>query len=192
MQGRLMKLELMLLFAGVWAPASGRAELVTVATAAIVKIAEDPTIIGRTVDRVPFPLPNVVTKTLGGKFWWKVVMEAHGWKLQCHKSAGNCRILDPDDYRYAWGGRQAMTEAFEHLKSNGMVFYSARGLPEVTTRTMGGKVLWDELATQQGWRVQRNKVSAHCRLLDPKDNRLLWGRCVDVERLLEKLVHASP
>ena len=42
------------------------------------------------------------------------------------------------------------------------------------TSTMGGKNFWDSLAVN-GWKIQRNKISGHYRILDPENRRRAYG-----------------
>jgi len=48
-------------------------------------------------------------------------------------------------------------------------------MPNIESPTMGGQVFWDTLTSYQGWRLQKNKLIGHCRLLDPNDIRKAWG-----------------
>ena len=48
-------------------------------------------------------------------------------------------------------------------------------MPNVESPTMGGQVFWDTITSYEGWRVQKNKLTGHCRLLDPNDVRKAWG-----------------
>ena len=48
-------------------------------------------------------------------------------------------------------------------------------MPNIPLQTMGGKVFWNELAESDGWRLQKNMVTGHCRILDPEDVRRAWG-----------------
>jgi hypothetical protein len=41
-------------------------------------------------------------------------------------------------------------------------------MPNVEFPTMGGEVFWNNLAESGGWRIQQNKVTRHCRILDPR------------------------
>ena len=54
---------------------------------------------------------------------------------------------------------------------------SLKGLsmPNFPLPTMGGHVFWNELANVNGWRLQKNMVTGHCRILDPDDVRRAWG-----------------
>lgn len=39
--------------------------------------------------------------------------------------------------------------------------------------TMGGRVWWKEISNRNGYRIQQNLVSAHYRILDSEDRRLI-------------------
>lgn len=41
--------------------------------------------------------------------------------------------------------------------------------------TMGGTQFWTDLAHRSGWRIQRNSLTGHCRLLDGDNIRRAWG-----------------
>ena len=47
--------------------------------------------------------------------------------------------------------------------------------PNVSAKTMGGKQFWADEMVFRGYRVQRNALTGHYRLLDPDDRRLSWG-----------------
>jgi hypothetical protein len=49
------------------------------------------------------------------------------------------------------------------------------GLPNVKMPTLGGTFFWEDLAEIEGWRMQRNIVTGHWRLLDPHNVRCAWG-----------------
>ena len=40
-------------------------------------------------------------------------------------------------------------------------------------KTMGGKVWWTYVEGREGWRIQKNLISGHYRLLDPEDGKVL-------------------
>lgn len=41
--------------------------------------------------------------------------------------------------------------------------------------TLGGKQFWSDQLLLRGWRIQRNVLTGHYRLLDPEDQRHAWG-----------------
>jgi hypothetical protein len=71
--------------------------------------------VGEFLEFLDVGLFNIKTKTLGGKVFWKNVLEVEGWRLQENKVMKNCRILDPENNRIAWGGHSAMLRAFEQM-----------------------------------------------------------------------------
>ena len=58
--------------------------------------------------------------------------------------------------------------------------------------TMGGKQFWsDELFFHQ-WRIQRNVLTGHCRLLDGRDFRHAWGTYDECEAALDRIQRGPP
>lgn len=86
-----------------------------IVTRALIKLASDPQAIGRLLDVLDSPMPNVETATMGGYIWWTTIANVEGWRLQENIIFGNCRIIDPNDMRKAWGGKQAILKAFEGI-----------------------------------------------------------------------------
>ena len=60
-------------------------------------------------------------------------------------------------------------------------------LPNVPLPTMGGQMVWDTLAEANGWRLQQNELTKHCRILDPDDVRRAWGTKNGMMKALETL-----
>lgn len=48
-------------------------------------------------------------------------------------------------------------------------------LPNVPFPTMGGTVFWTTLCEYNGWKIQQNMITKHCRILDNNDVRIAWG-----------------
>jgi pimeloyl-ACP methyl ester carboxylesterase len=58
---------------------------------------------------------------------------------------------------------------------------------QVAVPTLGGKQFWaDELLFHQ-WRIQRNVLTGHCRLLDEDNSRVAWGTFPQCRRKLEQI-----
>jgi pimeloyl-ACP methyl ester carboxylesterase len=60
--------------------------------------------------------------------------------------------------------------------------------------TLGGEQLWSDQLVRGKWRIQRNELTGHCRLLDPADVRRAWGdekQCRD-ELEMQKRNSAAP
>ena len=49
---------------------------------------------------------NVPTKTLGGAQFWGDTLYFRGWRIQQNVLSGHYRLLDPKNYRRAWGTRR--------------------------------------------------------------------------------------
>lgn len=47
--------------------------------------------------------------------------------------------------------------------------------PNLEIPTLGGKYLWSDIHLLGGWRIQRNFLTGHCRLIDQRDTRKAWG-----------------
>lgn len=47
--------------------------------------------------------PNLTMKTLGGRQFWGDVAFLQGWTIQRNVYTGHHRLLDPRDFRHAWG-----------------------------------------------------------------------------------------
>lgn len=54
----------------------------------------------------------------------------------------------------------------------------------VPTGTFGGMQLWEDLRVLSGWRIQRNVVTGHHRLLDDGDIRRAWGSRDECDKAL--------
>ena len=48
-------------------------------------------------------------------------------------------------------------------------FFKGLCMPDIPSPTMGGKVLWNELASCRGWRLQKNVFTDHHRILNPEN-----------------------
>lgn len=60
-------------------------------------------------------MPNINFPTKGGKVFWNDLASYNGWRIQQNTLFKNCRILDPNNVRRAWGGMATMEKIFEKL-----------------------------------------------------------------------------
>ncbi|MFG0290954.1 MAG: esterase/lipase family protein [Rhodopirellula sp. JB044] len=58
--------------------------------------------------------------------------------------------------------------------------------------TIGGAQLWTDLENRSGYRLQRNALSGHCRVLDPNNIRRGWGNEAEAMELLDNLCGDVP
>lgn len=52
---------------------------------------------------------------------------------------------------------------------------SAKAHTNIKFPTIGGKVFWTDIKVINGWRIQKNVITGHCRLLNPRKIRYQWG-----------------
>lgn len=64
-------------------------------------------------------------------------------------------------------------------------------LPNINFPTLGGHIFWNNLAEYNGWKIQMNTITQHCRILDPDDIRRAWGELSAMERLFKKLADSN-
>lgn len=108
-----------------------------------------------------------------------------GWEIQKHHITGHCRIISPTKERMAWGREPEMTFSFAKVKNqlpeNAIIKKGHQDVvviqdkPNANMPTGGGDIWWNNLNDYQGWKLQQNKVTRHCRILDPKNIRRAWG-----------------
>ena len=62
-----------------------------------------------------------------------------------------------------------------------------QGFPTVEGRVMDSMVWWDVLGSSGGWKLEKNKVTGHCRIIDPDKLRTAWGREAEMRAAFEKV-----
>ncbi|MDE5769086.1 MAG: hypothetical protein K2H82_06845 [Oscillospiraceae bacterium] len=60
-------------------------------------------------------------------------------------------------------------------------------LPNVNFPTLGGHVMWNNIAVYKGWKIQQNTLTHHCRIIDSNNIRRAWGGMDAMEKIFEKL-----
>lgn len=99
-------------------------------------------------------------------------------------------ITRTTEIRDAWGKLDAVKRIANHHAS----FYFAelgrildgapskdvqmlvpQGLVNVKSKVVDAGVWWDVLDYSRGWKLERNFVTGHCRILDPSKRRVAWG-----------------
>ena len=59
--------------------------------------------------------------------------------------------------------------------------------PGIAGHVMDSMVWWDVLDSSGGWKLEKNKVTGHCRIIDPDKLRTAWGREVEMRAAFEKV-----
>src|SRR5688572_25436244 len=63
---------------------------------------------------------------------------------------------------------------------------SDKPAPNLDAATYGGKQFWTDELVFHEWRIQRNAVTGHYRLLDDRDVRRAWGKFDDCVQVLDR------
>lgn len=58
----------------------------------------------------------------------------------------------------------------------------------IELKVMDAGIWWDVLEARGGWKLERNIVTRHCRILDPERRRTAWGREADMRTAYAKIV----
>ncbi|MBO7720963.1 MAG: hypothetical protein J6T01_01000 [Kiritimatiellae bacterium] len=109
-------------------------------------------------------------------------------------------ITDTTEIAAAWGG----TEAVKRIANHHAAFYFAelkrilagepsvkaqvrvpQDLVNVELKVADAGIWWDVLDSAQDWKLERNIVTGHCRIIDPDKRRVAWGAEADMRRSLE-------
>lgn len=67
-----------------------------------------------------------------------------------------------------------------------------QGFPTVKGRVMDSEVWWDVLDSSGGWKLEKNKVTGHCRIIDPQKVRTAWGMEAEMRAAFSKVKNQLP
>ena len=59
--------------------------------------------------------------------------------------------------------------------------------PGVEGHVMDSEIWWTVLDSSHGWKLEKNKVTGHCRIIDPDKLRTAWGRESEMRTAFEKV-----
>ena len=62
-----------------------------------------------------------------------------------------------------------------------------QGFPGVEGHVMDSEIWWTVLDSSGGWKLEKNKVTGHCRIIDPGRLRKAWGREAEMRSAFEKV-----
>ena len=62
-----------------------------------------------------------------------------------------------------------------------------QGFPGIAGHVMDSMVWWDRLDSSGGWKLEKNKVTGHCRIVDPDKLRTAWGCEAEMRSAFEKV-----
>ena len=101
-----------------------------------------------------------------------------GWGMveALKKVANHCELFYIEYLRRLLGGEEASGEV--------MV---PQALPTIEGKVMDAGFWWDTLAETNGWKLQRNKVTGHGRIIDSGKVRKAWGSVEEMAQSFEKV-----
>lgn len=62
-----------------------------------------------------------------------------------------------------------------------------QGFPGFEGHVMDAEIWWTVLESFGGWKLEKNKVTGHCRIIDPEKLRKAWGREAEMRMAFEKV-----
>ncbi|MBR4894270.1 MAG: hypothetical protein IKZ36_03625, partial [Kiritimatiellae bacterium] len=62
-----------------------------------------------------------------------------------------------------------------------------QGFPGFDGHVMDAEIWWTVLESFGGWKLEKNKVTGHCRIIDPEKLRKAWGRETEMRMAFEKV-----
>ena len=62
-----------------------------------------------------------------------------------------------------------------------------QGFPGFDGHVMDAEIWWTVLESFGGWKLEKNKVTGHCRIIDPEKLRKAWGREAEMLMAFEKV-----
>lgn len=123
------------------------------------------------------PIANVKECVTPKDITEQVEIDALWGKAQVLKDVANhCELFYIDYLRRLLGGEEASGEVLV-----------PQDLPTVEGKVMDAGFWWDTLAETNGWKLQRNKVTGHGRIIDPRKVRKAWGAVEEMAKAFEKV-----
>ena len=123
------------------------------------------------------PIANVKECVTPKDITEQVEIDALWGKAQVLKDVANhCELFYIDYLRRLLGGEEASGEVLV-----------PQDMPTVEGKVMDAGFWWDTLAETNGWKLQRNKVTGHGRIIDPRKVRKAWGAVEEMAKAFEKV-----
>ncbi len=123
------------------------------------------------------PIANVKECVTPSNITKQVKIDADWGKVQVLKDISNhCELFYIDYLRRLLGGEEASGEVLV-----------PQALPTIEGQVMDSGFWWDTLVETNGWKLQRNKVTGHARIIDPGKIRKAWGSVEEMAQSFEKV-----
>ena len=153
------------------------------------------------VGKSDIEMPNVPLPVTNAHMWWNTLDTCADWELQEHIITGHCRIIDDKDYRRAWGGKEPLSKLFKQMKTeyekeggvpggkkmNSLKSDHPLSMPNLKLKVENAHIFWNVLDSYNGWELQQNKTTRHCRIIDNQNYRRAWGGKDGMKTLFEQI-----
>lgn len=60
-------------------------------------------------------------------------------------------------------------------------------LPNIPLKTNGGEKFWITISEYNGWKLQKNMITQHARILNEKNIRIAWGTYNGMKKAMDRL-----
>lgn len=84
-----------------------------------------------------------------------------------------------------------MSSGLKVIEKNRFLYTELGDCPNLEFPTNGGKLLWRDVKSKQGWRLQINYLTGLSRILDHEDIRKAWGSPVVMEEKFKRLTRSE-
>ena len=86
-----------------------------------------------------------------------------------------------------WNGNSVRSLAQDFVFADDVASLDNSSMPNLRMQTLGGKQFWTDHVWRYQWRIQKNAVTGHFRLLDPANVRHAWGSQEHCQEELDRL-----
>ena len=129
-------------------------------------------------DGSPRPFENMVECPVSATVTEQTEVEA-AW--------GKSEVIKKIASHHALFYLEALRAILEGIPPENRQMLVPQGRVNVEMKVIDAGIWWDVLETTNGWKLERNKLTGHCRILDPEKKRKAWGTEADMREAFVKL-----
>ena len=82
-----------------------------------------------------------------------------------------------------------LKEKFEHIVNDERLrekLFASADKANLNVKTLEGRTFWNDICESSGWKFQQNKLTGHCRIIDPRNTRRMWGAEKDIVKAINE------
>ncbi len=129
-------------------------------------------------DGSPRPFENMVECPVSATVTEQTEVEA-AW--------GKSEVIKKIASHHALFYLEALRAILEGIPPENRQMLVPQGRVNVEMKVIDAGIWWDVLETTNGWKLERNKLTGHCRIIDPEKKRKAWGTETDMRKAFVKL-----